>query len=396
MSRVALTAERVFDGERLLEDCAVVIDGARIVEVMIRSALDRSMPLRDLGASILSPGFNDLQVNGGGGVLLNATPTVDAVRTIAAAHRVYGVTGLLPTVITDRPAVMAAAAAAVSDAIRQNVPGVLGIHIEGPFIDPARKGAHDARFIRKPTQADVDWLTGLSCGKVIVTLAPNCVAAKIIRDLCDADVIVSLGHSDATAAQALAALEAGATGFTHLFNAMSQMTGRSPGMVGAALASGHACCGIIADGHHVDPVTLRAAISAFAGKPQAFLYFVSDAMPCAAGGPDRFALQGRPVAVVNGRLQLADGTLAGANMTMRDAVRFGIEHLDLSIEQALAMASLRPAQVLGHGHTLGRIKPGYRANLVHLADDLEVLETWIDGKSSADTSPGPAGSANPA
>ena len=381
--RFALTAERVFDGEAMHQDCAVVIDGSRIVDVVGRQALGADVAVRQLGDGILAPGFVDLQVNGGGGVLFNETPTVAGVRVIAEAHRQFGVTSMLPTVITDAPEIMHAAADAVAEAIRQGVPGVLGIHIEGPFIDPARKGAHDVRFIRQPTPADVAWLKDLSCGKVLVTLAPNCVSADIIRELYDAHIIVSLGHSDATSEEALAALEAGATGFTHLYNAMSQLTGRAPGMVGAALARDDPCCGIIADGHHVDPVALRAAICAFASKPYAFLFFVSDAMPSAAGGPDHFALQGRPVSVVNGRLELADGTLAGANITMRDAVRYGIAHLDLSIEQALAMASLRPAQFLGQGHNLGRLKPAASANLVHLSDDLDVLETWIDGVSSS-------------
>jgi N-acetylglucosamine-6-phosphate deacetylase len=383
MKRFALTARRVFDGEQMREDVAVVIDGARVGDVMRRMTLDTSIPLYDLGAGILAPGFNDLQVNGGGGVLLNETPTVEAVRAIAQSHRKYGVTGLYPTVITDRPAVLEAAAAAVSEAIRQGVPGVLGIHVEGPFIDPKRKGAHEAAFIRRPTAADIDWLTGLKCGRAIVTVAPNCVSPDFIRQLYKAGVIVSLGHSDAGAQETAAALAAGATGFTHLFNAMSQMTGRAPGMVGVALADPAPCCGIIADGHHVDPVTLRAAIRTFATKPHAFLFFVSDAMPSAAGGPQRFVLQGRPVEVVDGRLQLADGTLAGANTTMLDSVRYGIAHLELSLEESLRMASLRPAQFIYRGHNLGRVKRGASANLVHLSDDLDVLETWVDGVPSS-------------
>lgn len=153
-----------------------------------------------------------------------------------------------------------------------------------------------------------------------------------------------------------------------------------------ALADPAPCCGIIADGHHVDPITLRAAIRSFATKSHAFLFFVSDAMPSAAGGPQRFELQGRPVEVVHGRLQLADGTLAGANITMLDAVRYGIAHLALSLEELLRMASLRPAQFIYRGHNLGRVKPGCRANLVHLSDDLDVLETWIDGVSSREAS----------
>jgi N-acetylglucosamine-6-phosphate deacetylase len=382
MSGYAMTASQVFDGERMREQAIVVIDGPRIIDVLDRRVVGSQLPFRDLGGGILAPGFIDLQVNGGGGVLFNDTPTVEGAMAIAAAHRRFGTTSLLPTVITDAPEVMQAAAAAVSQAIKQRAPGIIGIHIEGPYIDVNRKGAHDARFIRKPTEQDVAWLCGLECGHVLVTVAPNCVSPDVIGQLYDADVIVSLGHSDANADQAIAALAAGATGFTHLFNAMSQMTGRAPGMVGTALADPDPCCGIIADGHHVDPITLRTAIRAFATKPHAFLYFVSDAMPSAAGGPPRFELQGRPVEVVKGRLQLADGTLAGANITMLDAVRYGIAQLDLSLEESLRMASLRPAQYIGRGHTLGRVKAGTSANLVHLSDTLDVLETWIDGVSS--------------
>ena len=379
--RFALTAERVFDGHGMRNGCAVIVDAARIADVVELSELDRSIPVRDLGDGILSPGFNDLQVNGGAGVLFNATPTVAAVKAIAAAHRAFGVTGLLPTVITDSPEVMVAAVTAVSEAIRLRVPGVLGIHIEGPFIDPKRKGAHDERFIRTPTEQDLKWLCGLDCGKVVLTLAPNMVAPATIRRLAEAGIIVSLGHSDATAEEAMTAIENGARCFTHLFNAMSQMTGRSPGMVGAAFETQERTgCSLIADGHHVDRLALRAAIRA---KPFGGAFYVSDAMPSAACGPNHFELQGRRVEVVDGRLQLSDGTLAGANITMRDAVIFGIGKLGLSIEESLRMATFYPALIIDGMIELGNLAAGYRANLVHLSDDLDVLETWIDGVSSS-------------
>ena len=386
MSRFALTAERVFhsatrpfDGEMLCQHLAVVIEGSRIVDVVERRELDASIPVRDLGAGILVPGFIDLQVNGGAGVLLNATPTLEGVRAIAAAHRRFGTTNILPTVITDAPEVMQSAAAAVSEAIRQGVPGVLGIHIEGPFIDPRRKGAHAEQYIRKPTEADVAWLCGLDCGKVLLTLAPNMVAPNIVRRLADAGVIVSLGHAEATFDEARAALDHGARGFTHLYNAMSQMTGRSPGMVGAALTDLRACSGIIADGHHVDPAALTVAQSA---TPDGAIFFVSDAMPTAAGGPDHFVLQGRPVHVVGGQLQLEDGTLAGANITLRDAIRYARGEELWPLDECLRMASSFPAHFLRMQNELGRIKAGCRANLVHLIGGLDVLETWIDGTSS--------------
>lgn len=380
MTRFALTAERVFDGNSFEPNLAVVIEGARIFDLVNPARLGAKIPLRQLGAGSLTAGFVDVQVNGGGGVLLNETPTVDGVRKIAGAHRKFGTTGLLPTVITDAPEVMRAAADAVSQAMKQDVPGVLGIHIEGPFIDVKRKGAHDARFIRRPTEEDIQWLCGLDCGRVLLTLAPNVVAPETIKRLVSAGIVVSLGHSDATAEEANAALAAGASGFTHLFNAMSQMTGRAPGTVGAALSSRqHAYCGLIADGHHVDPVSLKVAIAAL-GDHSAF--FVSDAMPSAAGGPASFELQGRPVEVVNGRLQLADGTLAGANVTMLESMRYASEHLDLKPEAILRMASSTPASFLGLHAEIGHIAANCRANLVHLSDDLDVFETWIDGVSS--------------
>jgi len=379
MSRFALTAERVWYGRKLSRGAAVLVDGGRIATALPVAELAPDVPLRDLGAGILAPGFIDAQVNGGGGVLLNEVPTVEGVRRIAEAHRRFGTTGLLPTIITDAPEVMKAAANAISKAIRQRVPGVLGVHIEGPFIDPKRKGAHDARFIRPPTEADILWLTGLDCGRVLVTLAPNVVEPPIIRRLVTAGIIVSLGHSDASAEEACAALDAGATGFTHLFNAMSQMTGRSPGLVGAALASQKAMCGIIADGEHVHPTSLMAAM---AEKRHWGMFFVSDAMPSAAGGPPRFKLQGREVEVVNRRLQLADGTLAGANITMLDAVKYAHRVLKLDLAEVLPMATDCPAKFLGLQGEVSLVGKDHRANFVHLSDDLDVLETWIDGISS--------------
>lgn len=379
MTRLALTAERVLAGDAFRRDVAVVIEGSNITAILDRDALPHDIPLDDLGPGILAPGLIDLQVNGGGGVLLNETPTVEGVRAIAEAHRCYGTTGLLPTVITDTPEVMRAATDAVRDARWQGVPGVLGIHIEGPFIDPKRKGAHDPRYIRRPSEEDIAWLTGLDCGVVYLTLAPNMVDLDIVRRLAKTGIVVSLGHSEATSLEALAALRAGARGFTHLFNAMSQLTGRAPGMVGAALSAREAWCGLIADGEHVDEIALRAALAA---KRPGTLVLVSDAMPSAADGPDAFRLQGREVRVRNGRLELMDGTLAGATITLIDAVRFAYRRLDLNLEEALRMASQYPAEAIGLGASLGRLAPGYDATFVHLSDGLEVLRTWTLGRSS--------------
>lgn len=377
MMAFALTGARVFDGERINDGLAVVIEGGCIVDVVANENLSMGIKRHNLDGGLLVPGFIDVQVNGGGGALLNDNPTIDTVRRIAESHRKFGTTGLLPTVITDAPDVLSKAIAAVKAARAENVPGILGIHIEGPFLDKERRGAHALRFIREMTEADVTQITAIDCGSVMLTLAPNRVAPTLIKSLAANGVFVSLGHSEASLAEVTNALASGARAFTHIFNAMSQMNGRDPGMVGAALADPHSFCGLIADGYHVHDAAMRVALAA---KPKDRMMLITDAMPTAAGGPDSFELQGRAVQRVNGKLLLADGTLAGSNLTMDEALRYCVERLGVVLEDALQMASLNPAAFLGRDHELGRIKPGYLASLVHLDDDLRVLETWIDGR----------------
>ena len=373
----ALAGARVFDGESIRGDLAVVVDDGRIAEVVPEEKLASGIERRNLSGGLLVPGFIDVQVNGGGGALLNDNPTTGTVRRIAESHRKFGTTGMLPTVITDAPEVLSKAIAAVKAARAENVPGVLGIHVEGPFLDKERKGAHELRFIREMTDADVAQIANADCGSVMLTLAPNRVPPNLIKSLAGKGVLVSLGHSEASLAEVAKALASGARAFTHLFNAMSQMNGREPGMVGAALADPDSFCGLIADGYHVHDAAMRVALAA---KPRSLIMLITDAMPTAAGGPDSFALQGRAVHLVNGKLVLDDGTLAGSNLTMDEAVRYCVERLGVNPEDALRMASLNPAAFLRRDHELGRIKSGYLASLVHLSDDLQVLETWIDGK----------------
>ncbi len=374
---VALSGARVFDGDTIRSGLSVVIDGPRIVAVVADSQLAGTVEHCRLDGGLLAPGFIDVQVNGGGGALLNAEPAAATVRRIAEAHRKFGTTGLLPTVITDTPDVLTKAISAVKEAIANETPGVLGIHIEGPFLDVQRKGAHDARFIRGIGPADLTAIANLDCGSVMLTLAPNRVAPADIKYLAGRGVLVSLGHSEASFDEAEAAVKAGARAFTHLFNAMSQMNGRDPGMVGAALACSDCYCGLIADGFHVHDVAMKIALAA---KPGHRMMLISDAMPAAAGGPDTFELQGRTVRRVNGRLQLDDGTLAGCNLTMDEAVRYCVQKLGVAVEEALRMASFNPACFLRRDHQLGRIRPGYLASMVHLDDDLHVAKTWINGK----------------
>jgi N-acetylglucosamine-6-phosphate deacetylase len=374
--KVLVQGASIFDGETLHENAALAIEETQVLGVQSRaSPLDYDVVV-DLDGGCIVPGFVDVQVNGGGGALLNASPNVDTIHRIATSHGAHGTCALLPTVITDAPDVIDAAIRAVTEAIREGVPGVIGIHIEGPFLDPVRKGAHDARFIRRMTDGDIASLIAADCGIKMLTVAPNMVSPQQISALVKHGIRVSLGHSEATAEEANAALNAGATAFTHLFNAMSQMTGRDPGMVGASLAHANSYIGLIADGHHVHPDALRVAIRA-KGADRCML--ISDAMPPAAGGPDGFELQGRKVVRQNGRLQLADGTLAGSNLTMDKAVRYVVKNLGIEINQAAKMASTTPAAFVGRAGNLGCLKAGSQASFVHLGTDLVVSRCWIYG-----------------
>ena len=378
---IVLSGARIFDGENFLLDHAVVVEGERIAAIVPYAERPQGAA-RDLAGGLLAPGYIDVQVNGGGGVLFNEEPTPEAIARIAAAHRKHGTVGLLPTLVTDAPQVMTAAIAATREA-RRRTPATLGLHLEGPFLDPRRRGAHELKYIRDLAPGDVETIVDADCGAVMVTLAPNRVGAASIAELARRGVLVSLGHSEASYEEARAAIQAGARAFTHLFNAMSASVGREPGMVGAALDLADAFVGIIADGHHVHEANLRIALAA---KRHDRFMLISDAMPPTAGGPDHFDLQGRRVTRANGCLRLDDGTLAGSVLTMDEAVRYVVNVVGVDLGDALAMASRVPATFLRRDNELGRIAPRHLASLVHLDDELRVLETWIEGRPTADGS----------
>jgi N-acetylglucosamine-6-phosphate deacetylase len=376
---VALTGARVFDGAHILEGRAVVIGNGRILAVP---------PERDLGADVerrrieglLAPGFIDVQVNGGGGVLFNDARNVDGLRTLAAAHRAYGTTGLLPTFITDTRERMAEAMDAMRDALAARVPGVLGIHVEGPFINPERKGVHNPAFMRPMEEEDIEILTSLKGGLTLVTLAPERTGMEAVARLSSAGVLVCAGHTAGDYATIMEACRHGLRGFTHLYNAMPPLAGRDPGPVGAALDSRGTWCGLIVDGHHVSDAALRIAIAA---KGPERMMLVTDAMAVTGTDLAGFELHGRRILRKDGRLTTEDGTLAGSDLDMAGAVRNTVQGLGLSLPDALRMASLHPAAFLRLDHELGRIAPGYRASLVLLDEDLQVRDTWIDGEAQA-------------
>jgi N-acetylglucosamine-6-phosphate deacetylase len=380
MSAVALLNGRILQGEALVEGRCLLIENGRISGVLDPAdARCRQARRHDLAGALLLPGFIDPQVNGGGGILFNDAPSVDAIRAIGRAHRPFGTTGFLPTLISDDLDVVARAIAAVRGAIEAGVPGVLGIHIEGPFLNVERKGVHDPAKLRELDTSAVGLLTSLRAGRTLVTLAPEMTTPDIIERLVAAGVVVSAGHTNATYAQICVALRHGLSGFTHLFNAMSQLTGREPGTVGAALADPGSWCGIIVDGLHTDPVVLRIALKC---KPQNRFMLVTDAMPSVGTSVDSFELQGRRITVSGTVCLDEDGRLAGSNIDMASCVRNAMSMLELTLPQAVRMASQWPAEFLGLAQEVGTIAPGYRANLVAADERLQVLESWIDGRSS--------------
>jgi N-acetylglucosamine-6-phosphate deacetylase len=379
---VALVNGRVLRENRLVEGRCVLLADGRILDIVAPSERRvRRAERRDLGGQLLLPGFIDSQVNGGGGVLFNDAPSVESIRAIGRAHRRFGTTGFLPTLISTDLDIMARAIAAVRGAIEAAVPGVLGIHIEGPYLSLARKGVHDPAKLRELDAGALGLLTSLTGGRTLVTLAPEVTTPQIIEKLVAAGVVVSAGHTNATYAEISVALRHGLTGFTHLFNAMSQLTGRAPGAVGAALEYPTSWCGIIVDGAHTDPVVLRIALRC---KPHDRFMLVTDAMPSVGTNNDSFELQGRRITVSGSTCLDEDGRLAGSNIDMATCVRNAISMLGLSLPEAVRMASQGPAEFLGLAHDTGRIAPGLRADLVLADEGLNVLETWIAGRSSRD------------
>lgn len=360
----------------VLSEAMVDVEGGVIVAI-----LDRAGPgATDLGGGWLMPGFIDTQVNGGGGVLFNDALSVEGIAAIGDAHRPFGTTAFLPTLISDTHDAIARALDATDAAIAAGVPGVVGAHIEGPVINVGRKGIHDPQHFGVLDDALMELLLTPRRGRVMVTLAPELAPTERIAALARAGVLVSLGHSDATYAEAMAAFAAGVTGVTHLFNAMSPLVHRAPGVVGAALDDPQVYCGLIVDGFHVDDAVLRIALRA---RPADRMMLVTDAMPCVKAPIRSFVLQGREIRVEGGRCIDADGTLAGSDLDMAGAVRNTVRRLGAPAARAAAMAATNPAAFLGLSRERGTIATGRRADWVQLDADFHAVTTVIAGEIAA-------------
>jgi N-acetylglucosamine-6-phosphate deacetylase len=359
---------------------AVVIEAGRIAAVLAEADAPKDAPRVDLHGGTLVPGFIDTQVNGGGGVFFNDDPCVETIRRIGAAHRKFGTTGFLPTLISDDLNKVRRAIDAVAAAVKEGVPGVLGIHIEGPFLSPARKGVHDEAKFRIIDEEAFALLTALKTAKTLVTLAPEMTTPEMIARLAKAGVIVAAGHTNASYDVMNTALAHGVTGFTHLFNAMSPLMGREPGVVGAALYDTESYCGIIVDGRHVHPDVLKLALRC---KPHDRFMLVTDAWSNVGTDLTTFQLQGATITIKDGVCVDERGVLAGSAMDMSRALRNAMDYLGVDLHAAVSMASRAPASFLGLDKRHGDIAKGLRADLVATSDDLIVTETWIGGIRSA-------------
>lgn len=370
---------QIFDGLKRHHDCALLVDASRVSAIIAGNEIPQDYEQVTLNEGLLCPGFVDLQVNGGGGVLLNDSPTADAMRVICDSHLPFGTTSLLPTLISDSIEQTRTAIQAAQEALSESDNGLLGLHLEGPHLCLARKGTHSAEFIRPMDKTDLESLISAAAAlpSLLLTVAPEAVTPAQMSELSAAGAIISIGHSDAKFVDIEAAATHGASCVTHLFNAMSQLANREPGVVGAALQLGALSAGLIADGFHVNAKTIEIALRAKQGPGKIFL--VTDAMSTIGTDLQELRLNNRVIKRADGRLTLEDGTLAGADLDMISAVRFMVEKVGISVDEALRMASLYPAQLLKRENQIGQLCAGTQADFLHLGDDLEINAVWRGG-----------------
>lgn len=380
MTKTAFIADTVFDGEVLREGMALIVEHGRVAGLMPADDC-KGLSCEALGPGTLMPGFVDLQVNGGGGALFNDAPDNATLRDMAEAHARLGATTILPTLISDAPEITQRAVRAVIAACAGAVPGIAGLHLEGPHLAVARKGAHDADHFRILQDTDVAAYADAAAHMpvMMITLAPEMARPERVAALAAAGILVSIGHSDAEYAACRRLADAGARCVTHLFNAMSPLGSRAPGVVGFALDHGGVSAGLIADGVHVHPASMAAALRAKQGPGEIFL--VSDAMAPAGTDMAEFTLQGRRILRGAGRLTLEDGTLAGADLDLARAIKVLVEKAAVPRERAMAMATSVPARIAGLGARAGYLRPGAQADFVHLGPDLGLETVWRAGEA---------------
>jgi len=374
MTSIRFHAHRLFDGEQFHSNQVLTIEHGKIVSI------DSNTDMADfVSKELVVPGYIDLQVNGGGGVLFNDSPSLEKLTAMMRAHAKFGTTAMLPTLITDKVSVMSQAADVIAQAINEQVPGIVGVHFEGPHLSVAKKGTHCADYIRPISEAEWQVLSRKDIGQILVTVAPETVTTEEIEKMVSLGILVCLGHTNADYVTTEKAVEAGATGFTHLFNAMSPLQGREPGVVGCALLNDNTSCGLIVDGHHVDYASCQLAIKT---KPQGQVFLVTDAMPPVGTEQTEFALYDRTVYVENGKLTSTTGELAGSSLDMANAVKNAHQKLGLTLDEAIRMGSLYPAKYLYQNNAMqrGKLCVGMQADLLMLNDDLSVKETWISGR----------------
>lgn len=372
MTRLRIHADKIFDGQQFYEHQVLTIEDGKVLSID-----DDTTSVDVVVQGMIAPGFIDLQVNGGGGVLFNDSPSLDNLKTIITAHSQFGTTGMLPTLITDKVEVMAQAADAMALAIKEGVPGILGIHFEGPHLSVAKKGTHVQEYIRAISEAEWQILERKDIGQILVTLAPETVSTDDIHRMVSLGIKVCLGHTNADFKTAQAAMDVGADGYTHLFNAMSPIESRAPGVTGCALLNDQASCGMIIDGHHVDYTTAKLALKT---KPQGKVFLVTDAMSTIGTDQTEFSFFDRTVYLNDGRLTSTTGELAGAALDMATAVKNTHLGIGIVLDEAIRMASQYPADYINQGAIRGNLSVGAQADFVILNDQLGVESTWIGGQ----------------
>ncbi len=379
MTVTTLYTQQLMLGNDLLDNQLITLSEGKVIAIA-QSNKESAQKADYCLNGLVVAGFIDLQVNGGGGVLLNNDPCITGLKTMMSAHAAFGTTGMLPTFISDNAQKMQQVSDVIAQAIKEQVPGILGIHFEGPFLSIAKKGTHSAEFIRSITPEEWQILSRKDIGKVMVTLAPETVSCDDIEKMVSLGITVCLGHTNADYQTAQRAVDAGASGFTHVFNAMSPLQGREPGVVGCALLNDHTSCGLIVDGHHVDYASCQLAVKT---KPQGKIFLVTDAMSPVGTKEQSFAFFDRTVTLNAGKLTSSTGELAGSVLTMIEAVKNTVRHLNVSLLEAVKMASQYPAdflyQTTENPYSNGCLAIGSPADFVLLDENKNVLETWING-----------------